>query len=125
MIVEIRTVEKNGAKIAVVTADEKLLYDVQSALDLMATVQYEADSSRIAVYKEAVAEEFFILSTRLAGEILQKFTNYHCKLAIIGDYSKYTSKPLRDFIYESNHGRDIFFVATETEAVERLGGSVI
>ena len=119
---EIRTVEKNGVKIAVVTADDKLLYDVQSTLDLMATVQYETDSNRIAVYKEFVAEDFFILSTRLAGDILQKFVNYHWKLAIIGDYSKYTSKPLKDFIYESNNGRDIFFVATEDEAVERLSG---
>lgn len=119
---EIRSIEKNSVKIAVITAEEKLLYDVQSALDLMATVQYETDSNRIAVYKEAVAEEFFILSSRLAGEILQKFVNYHCKLAIIGDYSKYTSKPLRDFIYESNNGQDIFFVATEDEAVERLSG---
>jgi len=123
-MVEIRTIEKDGVKIAVVTADEKLLFDVQSALDLMATVQYEADSSRIAVYKESVAEEFFILSTRLAGEILQKFVNYQCKLAIIGDFSKYTSKPLKDFIYESNNGRDIFFAATEDEAVERLCGAV-
>jgi len=118
--VEIRAIEKNGVIIAVVTADEKLLYDVQSALDLMATVHYETDSNRIAVCKETVAEDFFILSTRLAGEILQKFVNYHCKLAIIGDYSKYTSKPLKNFIYESNNGRDIFFVATEEEAVERL-----
>ncbi len=117
---EIRAIEKNGVIIAVVTADEKLLYDVQSALDLMATVHYETDSNRIALKKESVAEEFFILSTRLAGEILQKFVNYHCKLAIIGDYSKYTSKPLKDFIYESNKGQDIFFVATEDEAVERL-----
>jgi len=120
--VEIRAIEKNGVIIAVVTADEKLLYDVQSALDLMATVHYETDSNRIAVCKETVAEDFFILSTRLAGEILQKFVNYQWKLAIIGDYSKYTSKPLRDFIYESNNGQDIFFVATEEEAVERLGG---
>jgi hypothetical protein len=120
--VEIRTIEKNGVNIAVVIADEKLLYDVQSALDLMATIRYETDSSRIAVHKESVAEDFFILSTRLAGEILQKFVNYQCKLAIIGDYSKYTSKPLKDFIYESNNGRDIFFVATEDEAVERLCG---
>lgn len=120
---EIRTIEKNGVKIAVITADEKLLVDVQSALDLMATVQYETDSNRLAVFKEAVPEDFFILSTRLAGEILQKFVNYQWKLAIIGDYSKYTSKPLKDFIYESNKGRDIFFVATEDEAVERLSGS--
>jgi len=52
---------------------------------------------------------------------------------MIGDYSGastavdtlYTSKSLKDFIYESNNGRDIFFVATEGEAIERLSGSVI
>ena len=44
----------------------------------------------------------------MAGEILQKFINYHVKIAIYGDYSVYTSKPLRDFIYESNHGKDVF-----------------
>lgn len=54
---------------------------------------------------------FFILRTQLAGEILQKFINYQAKLAIYGDYTKYTSKPLKDFIYESNKGNDFFFVA--------------
>ena len=33
------------------------------------------------------------------------------KLAIIGDFSGYTSKPLRDFIYESNNGNQVFFVS--------------
>ncbi len=56
----------------------------------------------------------------IAGEILQKFINYHAKLAIIGDFSGYTSKPLKDFIYESNNGKDVFFVGSEQEAVERL-----
>ncbi len=42
------------------------------------------------------------------------------KLAIIGDFSGYTSKPLKDFIYESNNGKDVFFVGSEQEAVERL-----
>nr|WP_325220319.1 DUF4180 domain-containing protein [uncultured Oscillibacter sp.] len=37
-----------------------------------------------------------------------------------GDYSRYTSKPLRDFIYESNNGKDFFFTAPKKEAVERL-----
>ncbi len=56
----------------------------------------------------------------MAGEILQKFTNYHVKLAVYGDYSGYTSKPLKDFIYESNHGSDFFFVAEKEEAIEKL-----
>lgn len=31
-----------------------------------------------------------------------------------------TSKPLHDFIYESNHGRSFFFVPTKEEAIEKL-----
>ena len=42
------------------------------------------------------------------------------KAAMFGDYSRYTSKPLRDFIYESNNGKDFFFTASKEEAVERL-----
>ncbi|MBQ7410923.1 MAG: DUF4180 domain-containing protein [Clostridia bacterium] len=33
---------------------------------------------------------------------------------------KYTSKPLKDFIYESNNGKDIFFVKDENEAINKL-----
>ena len=60
------------------------------------------------------------MSTGLAGAVLQKFINYGAKLAVYGDYSGYTSKPLRDFIRESNHGKDFFFVSTMKEAVQRL-----
>jgi hypothetical protein len=69
-----------------------------------------------------VCEAFFKLSTGIAGEILQKFINYQAKLAIVGDFSGYTSKPLHDFIYESNRGRDIFFAASMDEAMEKLAG---
>ena len=58
--------------------------------------------------------------TGLAGEILQKFTNYQIKAAVYGDYSRYTSKPLRDFIFESNRGGQFFFVATREEAIQKL-----
>ncbi len=116
----IRTIEVNGLKLAVVNSAEKLVTDVQSALDFMMTVQYETGSNHIAIYKEAVAEDFFILSSRLAGDILQKFVNYDVKLAIIGDFSEYTSKSLKDFIYESNKGKDVFFVSSEDEALKKL-----
>lgn len=70
--------------------------------------------------KRTVCNDFFVLSTGPAGEILQKFMTYHVKAAIYGDYSHYTSKPLRDFIYESNKGRDFFFVDTKEEAIVHL-----
>ena len=106
--------------IAVVSSDEKVIVDVQSALDLVMTVKYETGVSRIVLDKNLVCEDFFILSTGVAGEILQKFINYRVKAAIYGDYSRYTSKPLRDFIYESNNGHDFFFVSTKEEAVQKL-----
>ncbi|WP_312636977.1 DUF4180 domain-containing protein [Oscillibacter sp.] len=117
---KIESIQRNGVKIAVITGGEKMLTDVQSALDLLATVNYEAGADRIAIDKDAVADDFFVLSTGLAGGVLQKFVTYHTKLAIYGDYTGYTSKPLRDFIYESNKGNHIFFVSTKEEALERL-----
>ena len=120
---ETKVIEKNGHSIAVIRSSEPVLTSVQDALDLMATVEYETGCERMALEKSALAEDFFILSTRLAGDILQKFVNYRKKIAIFGDFSRYTSKPLRDFIFESNAGNDVFFVSTEWEAVERLANA--
>lgn len=112
--------EQNGKCIAVVETPEVVISDTQSALDLLMDASYTAGSKAICIPKTAVCEDFFILSTGVAGEILQKFINYGGKIAIYGDYSEYTSKPLKDFIRESNRGKDIFFVRTKEEALERL-----
>ncbi len=116
-------VHQEGMPIVVVTSETVLIEDASSALDLLATVRYETDCDRMVIEKSAVAEAFFKLSTGLAGEVLQKFINYRMKLAIVGDFSVYTSKPLKDFIYESNSGRDIFFVATREEALRKLASA--
>lgn len=116
----IEKVEKNGQPIAVVTSDELLIFDGQSAGDFIMNVQALSDCYRAVVKKEAIAEEFFALRSGLAGEVLQKFVNYHMKLAIVGDFSGYSSKALQDFIYESNKGNSIFFVPDESEALQRL-----
>lgn len=117
---KIRTQERDGIQIAVVTSDEVIIQDVQSTLDFLVTLRYETGCDRAALNKAAVTEDFFILSTRLAGEVLQKFVNYNMKLAIYGDFSCYTSKALKDFIYESNKGNSIFFTESEEEAVMKL-----
>jgi hypothetical protein len=118
---KITTMHKNGVEIAIVYSDELLITSVQSALDLMATISYEVGCNRIVINKSAICEDFFDLKTRLAGEILQKFINYKTKIAIIGDFSNYTSRSFKDFIYECNNGRDIFFLFNEELAIEKLG----
>lgn len=117
---KIECLKNREMDVAVVSSDEKVIVDVQSALDLVMTVKYETGVSRIVLDKNLVCEDFFILSTGVAGEILQKFINYRVKAAIYGDYSRYTSKPPWDFIYESNNGHDFFFVSTKEEAVQKL-----
>jgi len=94
--------------------------DERSAVDFMARVLEETDCDRIIVNKAIVPEEFFDLSTGLAGGILQKFVSYQMKIAFVGNFSIYQSKSLRDFIYESNKGKDVFFVDSEEQALEKL-----
>jgi hypothetical protein len=110
---------KNNS-IVYVPSEAILIQDTQSALDFMMTVAYDTGCNKIIIDKSAVCEEFFRLSSGIAGEILQKYINYKNKLAIVGDYTKYTSKPLRDFIYECNNGKDFFFVSSLEQAIEKL-----
>ena len=116
----ITKIEKNGILCAIVNSDKPVITDAQSALDVLMSAKFETGTKNIVISKKLIVEDFFILSTGFAGEVLQKFINYGGRIAIYGDFSHYTSKPLHDFIYESNKGKDVFFVATEDEAIEML-----
>lgn len=107
-----------GLKAAVLTPEEKW-QTVQDALDCMVTAAYEGCLG-IIVPKECLPEEFFQLKTGFAGEVLQKFTNYRMMIAVAGDFSGYTSKSLRDFMYESNKGRQVFFKSSVEEGMVSL-----
>ncbi len=117
---KIEKITYKNTEIAHIKSEEPIITDAQSAIDLMMTANYEAGTKNIAISKDLIVNEFFILSSGLAGEILQKFINYKFRIAIYGDYSKYTSKPLKEFIYESNSGRDVFFTENLQTALEIL-----
>ena len=121
---ETRIVEKNNIIIAVIYSEDVIIKDVQSALDFMATVDYETGCSYIVISKSAICEEFFDLKTKIAGDILQKFINYQKKIAIVGDFTIYSSKSLRDFIYECNKGKDIFFLQDTQVAITKLSEAI-
>jgi hypothetical protein len=108
-----------GVSVAELISEEVLIHEVQDALDIMGDCNYQG-SNKIIVHKKNITEGFFDLKTGIAGEILQKFSTYQVHLAIVGDFSEYTSKSLNDFIFESNkHGR-INFVDSTDEAKRRL-----
>ena len=116
----ITQIEKNGITCAIVNSDDIVITDSQSALDVLMTAKYDIGTKNIIISKKLIVKDFFILSSGLAGEVLQKYINYGGRIAIYGDYSHYTSQPLHDFIYESNKGKDVFFVGTQEEAVDKL-----
>ena len=89
------------------------------ALDIMADASYNG-ASGVVIHEHQLAPEFFDLKTRLAGEILQKFSNYRMQLAIVGDFTKYKSKSLNDFIFESNKTGHILFVDSLENALELM-----
>ena len=92
---------------------------LQDVLDVIAAAWHE-NCSCVIFPKESLPEAFFDLKTGFAGEVLQKYTNYQIKLAITGDFSGFTSKSLKDFIYESNKGSQIFFTADISTAMEAM-----
>ena len=117
---ELEIINTEKVDIAQIRSDEIIISDVQDALDLMADCDYQGARS-IIIGKENITPDFFNLKTGLAGEILQKFSTYNVRLAIIGDFSEYDSKSLRDFIFESNKGGRILFLTDMDKAIKMLG----
>ena len=99
-----------------------LISNGQSALDLLSTARYDCGAEKLILDKADIVENFFDLKTLVAGEVLQKFVNYGMPVAIVGDFSVYDSKSLKDFIYECNKGKNVFFVPDFDLAVAKLTG---
>jgi hypothetical protein len=116
---ETEILEFKGEKITILKSEGILIREVQDALDLLADSSYYG-SRRIVIAENQLIPDFFDLKSGIAGEILQKFSTYNVHLAIIGDFSKYPGRSLRDFIFESNKIGRVNFVSTLEEAKERL-----
>ncbi len=85
-------------------------------LDVLAN----APTQTLVLNKAALNPDFFVLKTRVAGEFLQKVSNYQRRLVVLGNFSDLSSKSLRDFVYESNKFGQVVFAANIDQAVALL-----
>ncbi|HRW85324.1 MAG TPA: DUF4180 domain-containing protein [Bacteroidales bacterium] len=108
--------KENGDRTAELEPGQIMISGTDDIIDVIAEASLN-DCGKLIVHSGSLNPDFFDLSTGLAGEILQKFSNYRMKLAIIGDFSVYKSKSLRDFIRESNRTGVITFKATLEDAL--------
>ena len=102
-----------------IVSDEVIINTEQDALDLMADIGYLYDSRKIIMYRKNLCEDFFKLSTGIAGSVMQKFSNYRVRAAIIGDFND-DSKSLKAFIIECNRTRQVLFVKDLSTALQEL-----
>ena len=116
---KIEIIHLDDILIAEIQSEEIEIRNAQDALDILANCSYQGAYS-IILRESNIISCFFDLKTGIAGDVLQKFSTYQVRLAIIGDFSKYTGKSLNDFISESNRTGRINFVDTLQHAKEKL-----
>lgn len=109
----------NTVEIAEVVSDKLIIENESDGLDLMGSIYFQG-FDRLIIHKKNITPEFFNLKNGMAGEILQKFSNYRMRLVIVGDFNQYSSESLQAFIYESNQGKTVNMVEHLSEALEKL-----
>jgi hypothetical protein len=111
--------ENKNVVVAELIDEDFIIIEPQIILDLMGDC-VSNNCNRIIINERNLHKDFFRLQTGLAGEILQKFSNYNFKLAIIGDFVRFKSQNLQDFIRESNKGNIVFFEESFVTGLNKL-----
>ncbi|MDD4645614.1 MAG: DUF4180 domain-containing protein [Bacteroidales bacterium] len=106
-------------QVAEIISDRIEINNAQDALNILANCSYQG-ADKIIVHEKNITPGLFDLKTGIAGEVFQKCSNYRVRMAIVGDFSGYTSNSLRDFIFESNKQGQVIFVSSVEEAKERF-----
>ena len=116
---EIKTHQINNTAIAEVISQGIVINNIEDGIDLVGNVYYQG-FDKVILHEKNITPDFFDLKTIMAGEILQKFSNYRVRLIIVGDFTRYESRSLKDFIFESNNGRMVNFLGSFDDAIKVL-----
>ena len=116
------TVQEFSGRKVVIGNDNGPLLASETEVNDWISAAWDAEARLVVVPTSRLSEEFFQLSTRIAGAIIQKFVNYRSQLVIVGDISGWIadSNALRDFVYESNRGREVWFLPDLDALAQRL-----
>jgi hypothetical protein len=118
-----RTEEHGGLRVQYLDPEGAVIATNEDTSDLIGNA-WADDAHVIAVPVSRLDPTFFDLSSGVLGEVTQKVVNYRLKLAIIGDIGAVVaaSRPLADYVWESNRGDQIWFFDDEAGLAERLAG---
>ncbi len=116
-MLQVRTQTVNTKQLAILESKEHVFESAQDLLEFIVNHRFQG-CEYFVINNSNLPATFFDLHTGLAGEALQKISNYRCFLAILGDYSEVTSTSLKFFIQESNRQGRVLFVDSQEEALK-------
>lgn len=116
---KIETHRINDIEIAEIISEDVIIESAEDGLDLLGNIYY-LGFDKMIIHEKNITPAFFDLKNGMAGEILQKFSNYRIRLALVGSFNDYLGKSIKDFIYESNNVGHINFVPSVELAVQVL-----
>ncbi len=100
-------------------SSEEFIRSTRDFLDLL-TWGTENNTDRYLLSDTNFTPAFYDLSTGLAGDILQKVSNYRVRLAVHGSFVIVKSARFREFITESNKGSSVYFLRDKDKALTWL-----
>lgn len=118
-----QTLTLHGTSVFLCDAEGPVITGDNGAADLIGEA-FGSGASVIAIPLPRLGPDFLKLSTRVAGEMLQKLINYRFRVVILGDVSEAVagSDALRDFVVESNRGEMVWFLPDRAALEARLAG---
>lgn len=112
-----QVIESNNHTYIACTSADTPISTEQDALDLIALCM-EHNTALLLLHEEALSEDFFKLKTRVAGNMLQKFTNYRVKTATVISSQRANTGKFKELVQESNKGNQ-FAVFTSIADAEK------
>ena len=118
-----RVINIRDKKYVECVSSEVKLKTEQDTLDLIAAT-WENDTGLLMINGEVLSEDFFNLSTGVAGAMLQKLVNYHVKTAAVIPDELVNNVRFREMALETNKGNHFRILDNREEAENWLIGII-
>ena len=103
-----------GTKTCVITGKGDMISRVEDVVDLIGLCGSHR-TRKLIIHSDHITGDFFDLKSGLAGEIMQKFSNYSMKVAVVLDLQGSFHPRFSEMVSESNRSDFIsFFENPET-----------
>ena len=110
----------HGSKSYLEGSPKDILPQDSAAINDLLSLCYEHDTNNMLLYSTNLPESFFDISSKVAGDFMQKMTNYRVRAAIVLSEDTKTSKLFGQMASDTNRLGSVRFFEDRDSAVEWL-----